>query len=115
MKISNVTNAYYPESKFLKAANIANKEFPLLSRSLSQPVTIPTEGFDSVEGFIANSKETGLTHLVIDNNENRQSFLLDVYNNEESFPYLIKEYDSREYDYRYAVKIFRIDYEKFSQ
>ena len=39
-------------------------------------------------------------------------FLKDVFNNEKNFPYLIKEYDSKDRGLNYHVKIFKIDYEK---
>jgi len=39
--------------------------------------------------------------------------MLDVFNNEEKYPYLIKELDTSSDEYFYHVKIFRIDYEKF--
>jgi hypothetical protein len=55
----------------------------------------------------------GLTHLVIDDAETRPDFLKNVFYNEEKYPYLIKVFDSKDYGYKYAVKIFRIDYEKF--
>jgi len=34
--------------------------------------------------------------------------------NNEKFPYLIKEFDSLEYDYKYQLQIYKIDYEKFN-
>ena len=38
---------------------------------------------------------------------------MNVFKNEEKYPYLIKQYDSIEYGYTYHVKIFKIDYKIF--
>ena len=38
-----------------------------------------------------------------------------VFDNEKEFPYLIKEYDSKENGFKYHVKLFRINYDKFSE
>nr|WP_255347483.1 glycosyltransferase family 39 protein [Candidatus Nitrosotenuis chungbukensis] len=114
VKSANVVNSYYPESKFLKAASITNKEFPSLSSSVVPPLTVSTDGFSYLEEFIESNKKSGLTGLIIDNNEQRPDFLKDVYLHEEKYPYLIKTYDSAHYGYGYHVKIFKIDYEQFS-
>ena len=55
----------------------------------------------------------GLTHIAVDDNPNRPEFLKDVFKNEEKFPYLIKIYDSSEHGFKYNLKIFSINYEKF--
>jgi hypothetical protein len=60
-----------------------------------------------------DSKEKGLTHIVIDDVSNRPPFLIDVFNNEEKYPYLVKVFDSKDHRYKHHVKIFKIDYEKF--
>ena len=39
---------------------------------------------------------------------------VDIFNHEEKYPYLIKEFDSEELGFRYHVKIFKIDYSKFN-
>ena len=53
----------------------------------------------------------GLTYLVIDDSSRQPVFLHDVFVHEEKYPYLLKEFDSRDSGYQYHVKIFRIDYE----
>lgn len=110
---TKVVNGYYPESKFLKAASIADKEFPLPSNSVLPPLAVSTDGFSSLEEFIESNSDSGLSVLIIDNNEQRPNFLRDVYLHEETYPYLIKIYDSNDYGYEYHVKIFKIDYEQF--
>ena len=68
---------------------------------------------DSIKEVIKHGREEGLTHLVIDDNRNRPQFIKDVLISEDDFPYLIKEFDSLEYGYKYNLKIYKIDYEKF--
>lgn len=60
-------------------------------------------------------KETpvGLSHLIVDDRMDRPEFIQDVFHNEEKYPYLIKKFDSKDFDLEYKVKIFEIDYEKF--
>ena len=58
-------------------------------------------------------KPVGLSHLIIDDKNNRPIFIQDVYNNEEKYPFLIKKFDSSDFNLKYNVKIFEIDYEKF--
>ena len=123
----NVINNYYPESRYLESAEIfenwdkvkpyffveREKGISVRSRIPHKFTAIPTEGFDNIEDFIQKNKEKGLTVLVTDNQKNRPEFILEVFNNEEKFPYLIKELDTSNSGYSYHVKIFRIDYEKF--
>jgi 4-amino-4-deoxy-L-arabinose transferase-like glycosyltransferase len=71
--------------------------------------------FTSLDEYIEFGKKEGLTHLVIDNNYNMQDFFIDVYDNEEKYQYLLKEYDSEEHGYNYHVKKFKINYEYFNE
>ena len=75
--------------------------------------TIPIQGFDNIEDFIQKNKENGLTILVADENKISPKFLVDIFENEEKYPYLIKKLDTSDLGYSYHVKIFEIDYEKF--
>ena len=74
---------------------------------------IETYGLHSLNEFIVYGEREGLTHIVVDDNQNRSEFLKDVFGNEEKYVYLNKIYDSSEHGYDYHLKIFRIDYEKF--
>ena len=76
---------------------------------------IYSKPFTSLDEFIELGKKEGLTHLVIDNNPNMQDFFIDVYDNEEKYQYLVKEYDSEEHGYNYHVKKFKINYEYFNE
>ena len=113
IKRTDIINNYYPESSFLKPASIASKEFPSLSSSINPPITISTDGYNSLEEFIEKNKKDGLSDLIIDNTEQRPFFIKDVYLHEEKYPYLIKTYDSAEDELSYHVKIFKINYDQF--
>lgn len=60
-------------------------------------------------------KETpvGLSHLIVDDIMDRPKYIQDIYYNEDKYPFLIKKFDSTDFDLKYNVKIFEIDYEKF--
>jgi len=77
------------------------------------PRTFSTNDYNSIIDFIKSNKENGLTHLVLDGREDRKEFLNHIFFNEEEYPYLIKEFDSNEHGFRYHVKLYKINYEKF--
>jgi hypothetical protein len=125
-KSPNVMNAYYPESRYIESADIftnwdkvkpnfsMEREKGISVRSIShETALISTQGFDNIEDFIQKNKENGLTGLVIDNKKIRPEFILDIFKNEEKYPYLIKELDTSDLGFSYHVKIFKIDYAKF--
>lgn len=106
-------NEYYPESKFISAA-LQAKVWPSLKSSIELDTkVIPVLNSTDLNQYILDSKEKGLTHIVIDDVSNRPPFLIDVFNNEEKYPYLVKVFDSKDHRYKHHVKIFKIDYEKF--
>ncbi len=110
--INNTTgiNGYDPEDGFVRGMEI-NEQWPNLKYSFSNKITIINNvEFNSLKDFIIYENHNGLTHLVIDENENRAPFLKDVYLNEDSYPYLIKVFDTKDLGYKHGVKIFKIDY-----
>lgn len=64
--------------------------------------------------FINKNQKEGLDFIVVNGKPNQPTFLNDVFYNEQKYPYLEKIYDSLDYGYDYHVKIFRINYEKFT-
>jgi len=40
--------------------------------------------------------------------------LLDIFNQENKYPFLTKEYDSKENGFNYHIKIFKIDYDLYN-
>jgi hypothetical protein len=74
---------------------------------------ISVSNFESLTDFIKISRNESLSHLVIYENNRDIKFLNDVFSNENNYPYLIKEFDSLESNYKKRVKIFEIDYVMF--
>jgi hypothetical protein len=117
---TTVVNFYSPESQYIKVAEVF-RDWPSIPIHTSDGhfevimTRISTNGFESIDEFIKNSKNQGLSHIVIDNNSNRPDFLKDIFKTENS-SYLIKEYDSKEDgNLNYHVKIFKINYEEFDK
>ena len=103
-----------PESKYLSIPPISHQQFPTLSTSIHDgPKLILVDGFKNLDQYIRNGQKSGLTHLVLDGSDRNPSFLNNVYNHEEKYPYLDKIYDSSEHGYEYHLKIFKINYELF--
>jgi hypothetical protein len=106
-------NEYYPESSYISAAQLATV-WPSLKSSVDfNTMVIPILDHTELSKYIIDSKEKGLTHVIVDDRENRAVFLNDVFYHEEKYPYLTKVFDSREYHYKIHIKIFKIDYEEF--
>ena len=116
-----VMNSFYPEDNYLEPAIYPEKwddlknlistnriEENSIRNLILNPITIiPTNENNSIEEFIKNNNE--LTHIIIDQNENRPKFLKDIFKNENNYKFLIKEFDSKDAGYNYHVKLFRID------
>jgi hypothetical protein len=113
-QLTDVTNNFYPESKYVRVAGLADIAFPApINGKVFGPTLVLTDGYDSLEKFIENNHYLNLQHLVIDDAEDRPDFLSDVYHNENKYQYLTKEFDSADAGFGYHVKVFRIDYEAF--
>lgn len=121
------SNNFFPESGYVYGAwASSNIQFPTLSSSVEytgpelhvyqkDTVILLEDGADSIQEYIKLTRELGVTHLIVDNNNyNRAEFFTDLYYNEENYPYLIKEFDSFADGYKYYhVKVFKINFEKF--
>jgi len=110
-------NFYSPESQYIKVAEVF-RDWPSVPIHTSDghfDIKMPrvdANEYDNLNQFIINSKQIGISHLVIDTDSNMPNFLIDVFEFEKKYPYLIKEYDSKEKGMDYHVKIFRINYEE---
>ena len=63
-------------------------------------------------------KEQNVTHLLLDEknnvrliNDNLRNDLRKIFENENDYKYLIKEYDSKDNGFNYHVKLFKINYD----
>lgn len=110
--MTKVINQYYPESKYVRVTAMEER-FPVLSSEVSFGPKILSPGYNTIEEFIESNREEGLDHVVVDDRPYRQEFLKDVFYNAEKYPFLIKEFDSKEAGFVYHVKIYKINYDKF--
>jgi len=97
------------EKKGMKTADWAKFEIVDSSKvSLLDPLYYFSDG---------TKKKTpvGLSHIVADNKQNTPDYIQDVFFNEDKYPYLIKKFDSEDFDLEYKVKIFEIDYKRFDE
>ena len=120
VSIAGGINHYSPESKYIHIAEISN-DWPVIplpkETGYNQSFNIKKispDNFSTLIGYIENSKEKGLTHIVTDGKQ-KLAFLNDVFYNEADFPYLIEEYDSQKQGFQYHIKAYKIDYEKFAE
>ena len=118
---TTAVNFYSPESKYIKVAEVF-RDWPSIPIHTSDghfDIKMPrvnANEYDNLNEFISNSENIVLSHLVIDTDSNMPNFLIDVFENEKKYPYLIKEYDSKEdSNLNYHVKIFEINYEEFDK
>lgn len=62
-----------------------------------------------------------VTHLILDKYSGAQLQhelslnLLDIFNHENKYPFLVKEYDSKENGFNYHLKLFKIDYDLYDE
>ena len=112
-KISLVTNNFYPESAFMRVVGLEVEYPKVISGKTFGAKVLPTEGYSSLEEFIERNEYLGIDSLVIDDKSDRPEFLIDVFKNENNYPYLIKKYDSKDHGFSYHVKFFQIDFSKF--
>ena len=112
-KTATGVNDFYPEDSYLSPSGLPDN-WPVLKSALPpQTQKISTSGFNSLQNYIKNSRANGLTHLVVDDQQARPNFLNDVFYHEKKYPYLIKIYDSTDFNYKYHIKVYNIDYDKF--
>ena len=114
---TKVINEYPPESKYVEITTMTElTSFPVLRTDVKKPVTHMLDlKAETLEEYIKIGKENGLTHLVLDGKESAYHpyFFKDVFEHEEKYPYLMKEFDSLDYGYKYHLKIYKIDYDRF--
>ena len=71
--------------------------------------------FEDTDLDLPTGNKKSLKYIIAKEQNNFYPFLSDLYSNEDSYPYMIKIFDSQESGYKkLKVKVFEIDYEKFS-
>ena len=111
-KRTTVINDYHPESVYLRTVGFLDfQDFNGKRTLIHNKITVLfAEKFTSLEEFLDYGKDHGLKYLLVDDNRNRPKFLINVFENEKDYPYLIKEFDSMDIGFKYHVKIFKIEY-----
>lgn len=111
-KSTNGMNSYYPESKYVRVVGMIDK-FPILSSSVSFGPKVFDPNSQLLKEFIENNRNEGLEHLVVDEKIDREEFLHKIFINDKEYDYLTKVFDSKELGYKYHVKMYKINFEKY--
>ncbi len=104
------SNVLYQETSYLSTIQTIEQWPNLYSKMKFDISTISTNNHSSMKEFIINSQDQGLTHIIIDDNVNRDKFLNELFIDETKYSYLKKIYDSKDEGFNYHVKVFEIDY-----
>lgn len=105
-------NDFHPEASYIKPAIVESEGVDKLAREYNfQKIKKFPVDSNSIEKFILNHKEGGLSHLIIDK-DNQIEILEKIFVDENSYPYLEKIFDSTESDMKYQVKIFKINFDE---
>ncbi len=112
-KRTTVINDYHPESVYLRTVGFSDlQDFSGKRMMIHGKITVLfAEKFTSLKEFLNYGQDNGLKYLLVDDKKNRPEFLLDIFEHEKSYPYLIKEFDSTDIGFKYHVKIFKINYD----
>jgi len=77
---------------------------------------------DNLGDFFQVLKKQKMTHLILDEfnssvliNDELRLHLIDIFNHENKYPFLVKEYDSKENGFNYHIKLFKIDYKMLEE
>ena len=105
------------------------ENFPILKMNVPENVGnyvkrqhIEKAAINSFDEYLILLKKQNVTHLLIDEknivrliNDNLRKELVYVFHNEHEFPFLTKEYDSKENGFTYHLKLFKINYDKIPE
>ena len=129
MKI-NTEFGKYGQLLYFQWVNVQNAEkFPILKEDMPQSkmtFTLTDDwevvyDFDSLRDYFQFLEKQKITHLILDKYGNAKFqhelnlHLLDMFNHENKYTFLVKEYDSRENGFNYHLKLFKIDYDLYNE
>jgi hypothetical protein len=103
----------YPKefNEFKKLYELDRIDKKSIRFSVPQQISkIPVSSHQNINDFI-NSNKNSITHIVVENEQ--ESIFYDIFENEDKYSYLEKEFDSSSINFQYSVKIFKINHEKF--
>mgnify|MGYP000539503968 FL=1 len=113
VELTNVTNTFH-QSGYVKTA-VLGSSWPVLPEAgqNGKPIhvfqKIPTKNYHDLEEFIIDSEKSSLKYLVIDKDN---ELFDDLRINPAKYPYLVKKFDSGDFDYTNQFSIYEINYEK---
>lgn len=106
----------FESDRFVKSIEVLNNWPKLPNTSydghiLSNILKIPIEDSESIEDYIIENKENGLTHIIIDRDDLHKEIQA-VYYNENEYKFLEKKYEIGKENGKNHVKIFEINFIK---
>jgi hypothetical protein len=113
--VSNIVSGinFHPsETAYVRSAQLPDKWPFVFPDEKYQIKIVSTSNHKNLESFILDSRNE-LSHLIIDDNVNLPEFLQEVYHNEEKYLYLNKVFDSKSLEFKYNLKLFEINFERF--
>jgi hypothetical protein len=115
-KRTSIINDYHPESVYLRTVGFSDhQDFAGKRETIHGKIKVLfAERFDSLNDFLDHARQEKMEFLLVDDQGSRPEFLRDIFEHEEKYSFLTKEYDSQERGFKYHVKIFRIDYESMN-
>ena len=107
-------NGYGPETYYVEVMDLEDKKFPILSSEINfQKKVIRLQG-ETINEIIQDAKDKGLSYLAVTSaGQNDNQILSEIYHEEYNYPYLKKIYDSKNYGFKFNIKIFEINYNEF--
>ena len=103
-------NEFSTESRYMYTISTVNQWPSTYNKIEFETAVIDYNNNNSLTEFILDSKDQGLTHLVVDQRDSRPKFIQDVFFEEEKHNFLKKVFDSKNEGFDYHVKVFEIDY-----
>ena len=130
MKINKEFGKSDGEFLYIHWVRVENAEkFPILKKELlpgkikfvPMKITQLHPDLYNLRDYFQFLEKQKVTHLILDKYSNAQLQhelslnLLDIFNHENKYPFLIKEYDSKENGFNYHLKLFKIDYDLYDE
>ena len=107
-------NDYGPEIYYVEVMDLEDKKFPILSSEINFQKKVMRLQGETINEVIQDAKDKGLSYLAVTSaGQNDNHILSKIYHEEHNYPYLKKIYDSKDYGFKFNVKIFEINYNEF--
>ena len=107
-------NGYGPEIYYLEVIYLEDKKFPILSSEVNFEKKVMYLQGETINEIIHDGKDKGLSYLAVTSaSQNDNQILSKIYHEEYNYPYLQKIYDSKDYGFKFNIKIFEINYDEF--